>query len=472
MDALILFEACLSGHLTHVPRRPHDRERPHLIKSGNIFIYEEHSSGIKRWTDGVPWSPSRILGNFLIYRELDKPFQPGEKKRAMKRNKVDGGVSKPTPSPRTSTLANIGSGALVSPTTATPSTENGTDETDIDRPYIGSLVDSYQFKDDGLVKKTISVQHKGIQHHLVSYYNLSDIREKNLTSVSQSPQLIGITPRTALIMAGNFRSPIDDAEFGVLDQRGYNPVNSAMEYMPVDSMPPRSLSLPSTQPYGHPQGWGGTAHYAHSSSYALPQPLQPSTAPYTQQMVQYNYESGYGSARSSNYNVMSHTTRRNSVVHSTSNTPQLGYSNGTSGLLANGGGLAAHGLTSSPYLNTGLFSAPAASVAGTSANPSSGYDAVSTLRQNNNMNSSLPHSAAEYHDQLAHSYDHSIGRLALNEFGDSLQDSTPSNFGRTSTHNTPTNMPMSLGHSEIPAADQQWDRAMPSQMHKQEGPEW
>jgi hypothetical protein len=68
-DALILFEACLSGHLNHVPRRPHDRERNSLIRSGCVFIYEENASGIKRWTDGVTWSPSRILGNFLVYRE-------------------------------------------------------------------------------------------------------------------------------------------------------------------------------------------------------------------------------------------------------------------------------------------------------------------------------------------------------------------------------------------------------------------
>ena len=86
-DALILFEACLSGKLHYVPRRPHDRERSQLIQSGNIFIYEEKESGIKRWTDGVAWSPSRILGDFLIYRELDKPFPPGEKKRAIKRKR-------------------------------------------------------------------------------------------------------------------------------------------------------------------------------------------------------------------------------------------------------------------------------------------------------------------------------------------------------------------------------------------------
>jgi hypothetical protein len=87
MDGLILFEACLSGKLDCVPRRPHDRERSQLVKSGNIFIYEENKSGIKRWTDGVAWSPSRTLGNFMIYRELHKPFLPGEKKRAIKRKR-------------------------------------------------------------------------------------------------------------------------------------------------------------------------------------------------------------------------------------------------------------------------------------------------------------------------------------------------------------------------------------------------
>lgn len=86
-DALIILEACLQGSLTHIPRRPHDRERANIITSGNIFIYEENASGIKRWTDGVTWSPSRIMGNFLVYRELTEPFPAGEKKKARKRKR-------------------------------------------------------------------------------------------------------------------------------------------------------------------------------------------------------------------------------------------------------------------------------------------------------------------------------------------------------------------------------------------------
>jgi hypothetical protein len=86
-DAVVVLEACLQGRLSHIPRRPHDRERATIIVSGNVFIYEENASGIKRWTDGVTWSPSRIMGNFLVYRELNEPFPAGEKKKAKKRKR-------------------------------------------------------------------------------------------------------------------------------------------------------------------------------------------------------------------------------------------------------------------------------------------------------------------------------------------------------------------------------------------------
>ncbi|KAI5859332.1 Gti1/Pac2 family-domain-containing protein [Durotheca rogersii] len=218
MDALILFEACLCGRFSHVPRRPHDRERPDLIVSGNVFIYEEHSSGIKRWTDGVPWSPSRILGNFLLYRELDKPFQPGEKKRAMKRQRpCDGSISKPTPNSRTVATAsytNFMAGAVsMADLGSSVNTRN-----DAERALVGSLVDSYQFKQEGLIKKTISVSHRGVQHHLVSYYTIKDVLSGKLTTPTEAPSLLGITPRPTLISSGNFRAPVDDHEYVLPDQ--------------------------------------------------------------------------------------------------------------------------------------------------------------------------------------------------------------------------------------------------------------
>ncbi|KAF9869347.1 Gti1/Pac2 family protein [Colletotrichum karsti] len=209
LDALVLFEACLTSALHHVPRRPHDRERQDLIKSGNVFIYEEHSSGIKRWTDGVAWSPSRILGNFLIYRELDRPFPPGEKKRAMKRNKKTTGVTKPEV-PRQNSVNGAGAN-MAGMGDASPSK-------DAERALIGSLVDSYPFKENGLVKKTISVTYQGVPHHLVSYYNVEDVTDGKLLTPSKDHQLSTIIPRGELIMSQNFRAPIDEVEMD--DQRG------------------------------------------------------------------------------------------------------------------------------------------------------------------------------------------------------------------------------------------------------------
>ncbi|KAF9438460.1 hypothetical protein BGZ76_007714 [Entomortierella beljakovae] len=43
---------------------------PSLITPGSVFVFDEKESGICRWTDGRIWSPSRICGNFLVYREL------------------------------------------------------------------------------------------------------------------------------------------------------------------------------------------------------------------------------------------------------------------------------------------------------------------------------------------------------------------------------------------------------------------
>ncbi|KAK6850532.1 Gti1/Pac2 family-domain-containing protein [Apiospora arundinis] len=206
VDALVLFEACLTGHTSHVPRLPHDLERANLIRSGNVFIYEENSSGIKRWTDGVSWSPSRILRNFLLYRELDKPFQPGEK-RAMEQTDKSIGVTQPT----STSLANaVGSSSVDMGGLAFQYSDASGNDKDTEKALGEPLVDSYQIKPNGLVKKTTSVQYRGIIHHLVSYYNIDDVVGKKLRTPMEFPELQRITPRTALISAVNFRAPVDN----------------------------------------------------------------------------------------------------------------------------------------------------------------------------------------------------------------------------------------------------------------------
>lgn len=256
-DALILFEACLTGQLSHVPRRPHDRERTMLIRSGCVFIYEENASGIKRWTDGVTWSPSRILGNFLVYRELDKPFPPGEKKRAMKKNSRVRPARPGEPYPRTE--SNGGAYSPTTPSATTFSSDRAPNE--MERSLIGSLVDSYGFKADGLVKKTMSVTVQGVTHHLVSYYSVSDVVNGQLRTPSQTESLNYVRPRSELTSKQSFRSPLEGSEdlegirehsLAVQSPYGYRPQVAQAGYIPISGsyytqgMYPPGANHPST----------------------------------------------------------------------------------------------------------------------------------------------------------------------------------------------------------------------------------
>ncbi|EJT68975.1 hypothetical protein GGTG_13481 [Gaeumannomyces tritici R3-111a-1] len=198
MDALIIFEACLQGSLYCVPRRPYHYERETLIRSGAVFVYEECLSGIKRWTDGYNWSPSRILGNFLIYRELEGPFPIGEKKRARK-------PKKNTPSETAeSARAAAAMGATNSQAASLGDGEQSRAESE--QSLIGSLIDSYPFKEGGLVKKTISVQWRGAFYRFISYYKPEDVLAKKLLSPSDHLWLSNITPRAELFTKQSFRN--------------------------------------------------------------------------------------------------------------------------------------------------------------------------------------------------------------------------------------------------------------------------
>jgi len=90
-DALRIVELCRVGKLGRVSRRLHDKERQ-LIRSGSVFVFDELESGIKRWTDGRVWSPSRILGNFLIYRELERKSLSSDPQQQQQQQDVDADV--------------------------------------------------------------------------------------------------------------------------------------------------------------------------------------------------------------------------------------------------------------------------------------------------------------------------------------------------------------------------------------------
>ncbi|RKP07221.1 gluconate transport inducer 1/Pac2 [Thamnocephalis sphaerospora] len=51
-------------------RRLADCEKNRL-RPGAVYVFDQEASRIHRWTDGRNWSPSRINGNFLVYREVE-----------------------------------------------------------------------------------------------------------------------------------------------------------------------------------------------------------------------------------------------------------------------------------------------------------------------------------------------------------------------------------------------------------------
>lgn len=133
-DALLILEAARRGLIPRVTRRLVDSERK-MITSGSVFVFDEDESGIKRWTDGFFWSPSRILGNFLLYRETDKrgsSHRSGKDTESLELDgtKEDGSLSRPKSDPGS----------------------HGVDK-HRERTLMGSLTNSYKFKPDGLMKK-------------------------------------------------------------------------------------------------------------------------------------------------------------------------------------------------------------------------------------------------------------------------------------------------------------------------------
>lgn len=226
LDALILHELLLSGRLCHVPRRPHDRERADLIKSGNIFIYEENASGIKRWTDGISWSPSRILDNFLVYRELNEDSPVGEKKKAFKKVAGKRPSNAGLPSSTGTNILSQGSGAS-EPILDDPA-----------RPFIGSLTDSYDFKENGLIKKTISIPYRGIVHHIVSYYTLDDAMGSKFMRPSADQRFATLVLRSDILSSNNFRIPLEE----MLNWGTTTPQQMLMMgFMPVPQVPQSEL---------------------------------------------------------------------------------------------------------------------------------------------------------------------------------------------------------------------------------------
>ncbi|GAA6064634.1 hypothetical protein JCM10212_003359 [Sporobolomyces blumeae] len=233
LDALLVFEGCKRGYLPKISRRLQDYEKRALVVSGAVFVFDEEETGIKRWTDGMSWSPSRTLGNFLVYRELDKKAANAKDEddeaaaaagldRSLNgaggalgngtgsSNRLMGGLtSKSDPVDDANDLAPIPSTSTSFPSgmNRQRSMSEAASSLQLDRAreraLVGSLTSSYRFRSDGLVKKTISLS--GL--HLIGYYRIDDVTSGRLRTPSSHPELMSLEVSSDFLTPSLFRMP-------------------------------------------------------------------------------------------------------------------------------------------------------------------------------------------------------------------------------------------------------------------------
>ncbi|KAF7327324.1 hypothetical protein MKEN_00309900 [Mycena kentingensis (nom. inval.)] len=265
MNALRVIHAARQGVIPRITRRLNDAERRTMIKSGAVFVFSVEESGIKRWTDGLLWSPSRIVGNFLVYREINE------------RTNSRGSHKKLYPTDEASRALSVGSASqphIRDPLTAIidprQSSEQGT------------------FKPNGLIKKTITVTIEGSDLHLISYYNVADQHSGKLKRPTSRPDIMALPMDPRLFRATNFRVPpkVEKGPDGcqrLVETEEIDIVECKVEEEPyaisASPTPWGSDSTGSASPIENPFGSSGSQYpvsphnaYRHNERWSVPVP--------------------------------------------------------------------------------------------------------------------------------------------------------------------------------------------------------
>ncbi|KAJ2726926.1 Gluconate transport-inducing protein [Coemansia sp. Benny D115] len=213
-DALALFEACRLGYKQRVPRRLSDDERA-AIRSGSVFVWEEAESGMKRWTDGRSWSPSRVQGCFLTYHEWQG------RRRAQRH-------------PSYHTMHGFGMPFAIQglPPGAQPPFPTGIARYGhfIGGPTkAGSAQVQYGFpKENGMLKKALSIRtHDGKRLHIIAYYSKEDHARRRLLTPTTDP----LFPRLA-VPPNLYPDMSPESMYGAGHAMGQGPDDREPDYEP------------------------------------------------------------------------------------------------------------------------------------------------------------------------------------------------------------------------------------------------
>lgn len=221
-DALILVEACLRGYVSCVSRRPFGEENAQVIRSGNIFIYEENASGIKRWVDGLSWGWGRQLNGCSLYRQVNSTA--AEPKNS------------PTSIEAKRATLEIWEDIYANNNDLFPTDSNTTRREKPVKP---------DYTENGLVKKRMSFTVGSMTHRLVSYYSAADALEQGkLQLPSKDPKFAGLIIRQELLEQYD---KIPFGNHGRQDKDRFNTMGNAG--MPALD-PMGDTGVPTLSPYG------------------------------------------------------------------------------------------------------------------------------------------------------------------------------------------------------------------------------
>lgn len=285
-DAILVIQAVLNKELEPVTRRLDPKERNEVIVLGNVFAFIEQSSKIKRWTDGKRWSASRILGRFLMYRELDES-NPNDNQSRGKRKRHNISRSNSVSSSTPSSLGVIGSNASEMEASSALAELNKNNDTTSSTSRIVQLplrqgCDSMDYRsgyiacpakhDSHLIKKTISfmVEIKDDHSfstwrniHLISYFSPMDVVAQTLVRPTAtklaatpiSPELQEAVDKVLLNMKpipGDLEAYFLDSKYQLLKLLAPHKVLPILNYDQMPNMKPKQekLELPIIQSKG------------------------------------------------------------------------------------------------------------------------------------------------------------------------------------------------------------------------------
>ncbi|ORY30154.1 hypothetical protein BCR33DRAFT_570673 [Rhizoclosmatium globosum] len=190
MDALFVVQGTVFGKLTPFAGTAEEMARIR-IRSGTVIVMAENSPFVKRWRDGIRWSPSRAFGPFILYRQIENK----DPNATTQDEELSVDILPPP--------GHFGSTTGVLPTY----TER-------------TLKPNTQLLKNGLTKRTISVKGSdGLKHRVVSYYSSKDVLEMKVRSKAPEAEV----PERE---GGFFCRAVDDPVMKTLVQEtGINMVN-------------------------------------------------------------------------------------------------------------------------------------------------------------------------------------------------------------------------------------------------------